>query len=272
MIHFGLSFSPSENFQDLKRKWQYFERRTMVDSLWLSDHLIRTFKPESPYRDAWSLLPALGAVTETAKIGTLVTCNTFRHPSVLVRQIQTVDEVTNGRLIIGMGAGWYKPEHGILGIPFPKHPIRALESSIHIILSMLRSGHVEFLNTPDYLPIRDAIIRPKPIGPLPLLIGGHGPRMLDLTARLGNIWNSFGTPREMAERNYQLDALLLMYGRMPSSVERTIHIWRGLTPVDPWTSVQAFRDTMGAYADCGLTGFILDAPRDGQQMRVFEKC
>jgi alkanesulfonate monooxygenase SsuD/methylene tetrahydromethanopterin reductase-like flavin-dependent oxidoreductase (luciferase family) len=268
-IKFGLSCSPSEPFHDLARRWRYFDR-VGIDSLWLSDHMIRTFKPESPYRDAWTLLPALALHAQSAYLGVLVTCNLFRHPSVLARSILTIDEISYGRLIVGMGAGWYEAECGILGIPYPKHPVGMLNSSLKILDSLLRQEVTRYVDTPDYLPIQHAIMRPRPIGTLPFMVGGHGSRMLNLAAEYASIWNSFGSPQEMKERGEQLDEKLLNAGQ-PRLIERTIHIWRGLTPVDPWTSVQAFEDTMGAYSECGLTGFILDAPKDNQ-LGVFEQC
>jgi alkanesulfonate monooxygenase SsuD/methylene tetrahydromethanopterin reductase-like flavin-dependent oxidoreductase (luciferase family) len=263
----GLSFSPSEDFTSLKRRWRLFEQMG-VDNLWLSDHLVRTFKPDSPYRDAWSLLPGLAAVTRRAHIGALVTCNTFRHPSVFVRQVMTTAEISKSRLIVGMGAGWYKPEHKIMGIPFPRRPVAALTSTLDLLEAVMVSRWVTYQPLEGYPPVHDWIVRPK--FQLPILVGGHGPRMLGVAQRYAQIWNSFGTPEQMRERNQYLDSLI-ENPKLHAPIERTIHLWRGLLPYDPWDSVQAYEDTLGLYSDCGLTGLIFDAPRE-HQMKVFEQC
>jgi alkanesulfonate monooxygenase SsuD/methylene tetrahydromethanopterin reductase-like flavin-dependent oxidoreductase (luciferase family) len=269
-VKFGLSFSPSEDYQSLARRWSFFEENG-ADSLWLSDHLIRTFKPDSPYRDAWSLLPALAAATSKAYVGVLVTCNSFRQPAVLARSILTVDEISEGRLIIGMGAGWYKAEHEILGLPFPRKPVRALRSSLDIITTMVHNESVPYFETPDYRPLQHVIIRPRPTGTCPILVGGHGPRILDIAVDYAQIWNSFGRPAEMKERNDLLSDKMSKQGLDPNSLERTIHVWRGLPGWADWTSVQAYQDLMGAYSEVGLTGFIFDAPRNNQ-LDIYFQC
>lgn len=266
-VGLGLLTSSSTPYPDLLRQWTLFDAMG-VDSLWLSDHIVKTFQPEAAYRHSWALLPALASHTRFSNLGVLVTSNTFRHPSVLVREIITVDEISQGRLIVGMGAGWYRPEHEIMGVPMPKQPIRALESSLEIITTMLSGAGPHNIKTLDYPPIQHAIIRPQPVGPCPILIGGHGPKMLQVAASWGQIWNSFGTPEEMYERASYLFDLAQSRDR---DVERTLYLWRGLLPFDPWDSVDAFEEAMGLYQDCNLDGVIIDAPRD-YQMETFRKC
>src|SRR5450759_756282 len=100
-------------------RWQLFETLG-VESLWVSDHLVQPERPSGPYFEGWSLLSALASRTERARIGVLVTSNTFRYPALVAKMAITVDHISQGRLEVGLGAGWFKAEHAMFGIPFPE--------------------------------------------------------------------------------------------------------------------------------------------------------
>ncbi|TMB96824.1 MAG: LLM class flavin-dependent oxidoreductase, partial [Chloroflexi bacterium] len=118
-FRFGICTDQNMTWEKNVERWQWFEKLGF-ESAWLCDHLIQPSRPQGPYFEAWTLLAGLAAQTEKIRIGVLVTSNTFRHPSVLARMAVTVDHISNGRLEVGLGAGWYEPEHTMFGIPFPE--------------------------------------------------------------------------------------------------------------------------------------------------------
>jgi probable F420-dependent oxidoreductase len=160
------------------------------DSIWLADHLVyRT--PGEPARgvwECWTMLAALAEATQRVEIGTLTLCNSIRNPAVLAKMATAADEVSDGRVIVGIGAGWNEAEYEAFGLPFD-HRVGRLEEALQILRPLLRDGHVDFAG--QYYQARDCedVPRgPRPAGP-PLLIGGEGPRMLRLAARYGDQWN-----------------------------------------------------------------------------------
>jgi probable F420-dependent oxidoreductase len=161
------------------------------DSLWLYDHLL--YRPEGQPTigiwESWTFLSALAEATQRVELGTLVTCNSFRNPAMLAKMAITLDEVSQGRLILGLGAGWNKPEFDAFGIPFD-HRVDRFEEALQIIHPLLKTGRVDFEG--KYYQAKDCEIRPpgpRPAGP-PLMIGSFGPRMLRLTAQYADLWNT----------------------------------------------------------------------------------
>ena len=177
------------------------------DSLWLVDHLLIRFaavseqfgRPVLPELAAaapvgvwecWSLLAALSAVTERVTLGTLVTCTSYRNPALLAKIADTVDEISGGRVMLGVGAGDYEDEHRSFGMRWD-HRVSRFDEALQILHPIMRQGRVDFAGA--YYQARDCELRPRgprPQGP-PLMIGalGHGPRMLELVARYADVWN-----------------------------------------------------------------------------------
>ena len=118
-FQFGICTDQNMTWEKTVQRWQQFEEMGF-HSAWLCDHLIQPSRPQGPYFEAWTLLAALAARTERIRIGVLVTSNTFRHPSLLAKEVVTVDHISKGRLDFGLGAGWYQPEHRMFGIRFPE--------------------------------------------------------------------------------------------------------------------------------------------------------
>src|SRR5712664_3028256 len=118
-FRFGICTDQNMTWEKNVERWQWFEQLGF-ESAWVCDHLVQPTRPQGPYLEAWTLLAGLAARTERIRVGVLVTSNTFRHPSVLARMAVTVDQISNGRLEVGLGAGWYEPEHTMFGIPFPE--------------------------------------------------------------------------------------------------------------------------------------------------------
>ena len=117
-LRIGLCTDQNMPWEKTVERWQHFERLGF-DSVWDCDHYVQPSRPTGPYYEGWTLLAGLAARTERIRIGVLVSCNTFRHPALLAKEAATVDHISNGRLELGLGAGWYVPEHEMFGIPFP---------------------------------------------------------------------------------------------------------------------------------------------------------
>ncbi|MCC6315731.1 MAG: LLM class flavin-dependent oxidoreductase [Thermomicrobiales bacterium] len=197
------------------------------DSIWITDHLIHREpgKPKQGMWECWSLLAALAAVTERVEIGPLVSCVGFRNPALLAKIADTVDEISGGRLILGLGAGWHEPEYRAFGYPFD-HRVARFAEALTIITGLLREGQVDFAGT--YYQARDCELRPRgprPLGP-PIMIGSTGPRMMALAARHADLWNAWGrnTPVDVAPASATLDAACHGVGRDPATLARSVAV------------------------------------------------
>ncbi len=198
------------------------------DSIWLADHLLYRY-PAEPTRgiwECWTMLAALAEATEGVEIGTLVLCNSFRNPAILAKMATAADEVSHGRLILGVGAGWNEPEYQAFGLPFD-HRVDRFEEALQILKPLLREGHVDFAG--HYYQARncDNVPRgPRSEGP-PLMVGSsQGPRMLKLTAQYADLWNTgyMGKPETMAEPLAKIEATCHEIGRDPATVGITAFI------------------------------------------------
>ncbi len=197
------------------------------DSVWIYDHLLFRFpeQPPSGTWEAWTLMTAVAAVTQRVKIGAIVLCVPFRNPAVLAKMAATLDEVSDGRLILGLGAGWHQPEFDAFGVPFD-HLASRFEEALQIICPLLREGYVDFKGT--YYQAPDCELRPRgprPAGP-PILVGAGKPRMLQLTARYADAWNIawLGTPDRLVERRPAIEAACAEQGRDPATLEITVGV------------------------------------------------
>jgi probable F420-dependent oxidoreductase len=193
------------------------------DSLWLMDHLIfRRPSGTSGVWDCWTLLSALAAATSRVELGTLVLCTPFRNPTLLAKMADTLDDVSGGRLILGMGAGWHEPEFTAFGYPFD-HRVTRFEEALQIVRGLLRDGKVDFDGR--FHQARDCELLPRgprPNGP-PILVGASGERMLKLTAEHADLWNGcwFVAPADVPPRRAKVDAACAAVGRDPATLGRT---------------------------------------------------
>jgi alkanesulfonate monooxygenase SsuD/methylene tetrahydromethanopterin reductase-like flavin-dependent oxidoreductase (luciferase family) len=159
-----------------------------LDSIWLPDHLIYRF-PEQPERgihEAMTIWAGLAEATSTIELGTLVLCVPFRNPAVLAKMAVEIDEISNGRIILGLGAGWHQPEFDAFGISFDKK-VERFEEALEIIVPLIRDNKVDF--TGKHYSAPNSAINPEAKRQIPILIASKGPRMLDLTAKWADQWN-----------------------------------------------------------------------------------
>lgn len=248
------------------------ERFTHADELgfdhaWLVDHLMPTDPPhDRPVFEAWTSLAALAAITHRVRLGVLVTSNTFRHPAVLAKQAATVDHISGGRLILGIGTGWYPVEHRRFGIEFPPAPERVdrLEEAIEVI-SALNLG-VRARHAGRHYRIEDALALPRPVQRprIPILIAAHRPRMIRLAARFADVWDTFattdGTATEgvgstLGERVRLFEDACRDAGRDPATVRRSV--WVGSQPFD---SPAAYADFVERHRSLGFTDLMTALP------------
>lgn len=183
--------------------------------------------PETPLFECWTVLAALGASTARIRVGSLATANTFRNPGLLAKMAVTLDHVTGGRAILGLGQGWYEPEHTAYGFSYGSQRERSekLLESAEIIRSLLDRPRTTFAG--EHFHFADAPAEPKPVQPrLPLLIAGDGERWtLRAAARFADIWNGIpGTPETVAKKLAVLRRHCAEVGRDPSEVLPTLAV------------------------------------------------
>ncbi len=268
-IRFGLCTDQNLPWPTLVERWQYFERLGF-DSAWDCDHFNQPSRPTGPYYEGWTLLAALAARTERIRVGVLVSSNTFRHPGLLAQEAITVDHVSNGRLELGFGAGWFVPEHQRFGIPFPApgELVDRFREAVQVLDSLLRNETTTHAGR--HYRLEGAYVRPGPIQKPrpPFTLGAHKPRMLRICAEYADAWNSFGSVAEMRERNQILDEQCTAVGRDPRAIWRSFYGWasqmasQGMP--DPWSSVGAFEEMVGRYGEAGVNEFVIDAPGPAQ--------
>ncbi len=165
-----------------------------LDSFWVADHLLirRTENvdiDEGGCWEAFTFLAALAASTARITLGPLVAATSFRNPTLLAKMADSLDEISGGRFILGIGAGWHKPEYDAFGYPYD-HRVSRFEEAVRIVAPLLREGRVDFAGV--YYSARDCVLRPRgpTAGGPKIWIGGRQPRMLELTARYADAWNT----------------------------------------------------------------------------------
>jgi probable F420-dependent oxidoreductase len=194
-----------------------------LDSVWVCDHFVSSF-PGEPFEgihEPWTILSALAATTSRVELGTLVMCTGYRNPALLAKMAATLDSVSGGRLILGIGAGWHDSEYEAFGYSTERR-IDKFEEAIQIVAPLLRGETVTFAG--DHYRTDDAVLLP-PSGSIPVLVGAKGPRMLELTARHANAWNTawFARPDDELRRRLDLlESALDAEGRDPASLRRTV--------------------------------------------------
>jgi probable F420-dependent oxidoreductase len=196
------------------------------DSVWVYDHLLYRFPDREAtvgVHECWSILSALAGVTTSVELGTLVMPTSWRNPALLAKMAATVDAITGGRLILGLGTGFHQPEFDAFGYPFD-HRVDRFEEELQIIAGLLRNGTVDHHGA--YHTIPNGELAPAPARRIPILVASRGPRMLRLTARHADAWNTawFGEAAASAASRAGMEAACAEVGRDPSTLEVTVGV------------------------------------------------
>lgn len=231
--------------------------------MWYADHYMPNTGSEDvqdgDVHECWALLPAIAAVTERIRVGSLVAPTSVHHPAVLANRAASIDHISNGRMVLGLGAGWQINEHYAYGIELedPGERVGRFDESIQIIKSLLSEQRTDFSG--DYYEITDAPAEPKPVQEtLPILVGTTGPRMLQITARHAQEWNAWGSPEQA---NVGLEKLLVACDK----VDRN--------PASIWKSAQAlvFMTDDAEFAESVLGGDMADRSIVGSADQLAEE-
>ena len=198
------------------------------DSVWIGDHLLyrRGGGVQGPW-EAWTSLAAIAEATSSVEIGPLVASTSFHNPAMLAKFASTVDEISGGRLILGLGAGWNRTEYDAFGFPFD-HRVARFQEAFSIITALVRTGAVDFEGA--YYSHRDMELVPRARPDMKILIGSNGPRMLSIAVPHADMWNSWfdaygNRASGVAELRDRVDAACVEAGRQPSDVERSVAVY-----------------------------------------------
>jgi probable F420-dependent oxidoreductase len=245
--------------------------------LWYADHYMPNTGDETvqagSVHECWSMLPAIAAVTERIRVGPLVAPTSVHHPALLANRAATIDRISNGRMVLGIGAGWQINEHKAYGIELepPGTRVSRFDEAIQIVRSLLTEERTTFHG--EFYDVTDAPCEPRPVqSPLPILVGTGSPRMLRITARHADEWNTWGGPAMAGAALERLLTACEQVGREPSTV------WKSAQALVFISDDQALADNirsggmgersivgspaqlveeMGRYAELGFDEFIV---------------
>jgi len=275
LVKFGIKTGPGGySFQDLKSIWLEAEKLGF-DSGWLYDHLYSLNRKEEICLECWTTLTALAASTRRLKIGTMVLCNQFRHPSLLAKMAATLDVISEGRLQLGIGAGWYEEESRECGIDFPeaKTRILRLRESVQIIRMLWTSEKASFSG--EYYAIKDAVCNPKPIQKPhpPIWIGIiKGKKLMPkVVAEVADGVNlTFLSPQECRQRIDILKAACLKRNRSPDELQLS---WQGRILIAP--DQQQLKGKIESFAQksgMDVASFLKDQESEATIIGTAEEC
>jgi F420-dependent oxidoreductase-like protein len=266
-LRFGLKASGQDiSIQSLRAVWKIADEAGF-DHVWDFDHLasIGGGGPDRPIYEGWALQAAMAEATKRARIGCLVTGNTYRNPVLLAKTAVTVDHLSGGRLEFGIGAAWAEVEHEMYGISGLDHRVGMLSESLQIIKSLFTEERTNFDGR--YYHFKDAIANPKPIQKPypPFWIGASGKTTLRLVARHADVWNiAGGDPDRVGELTAMLEEACGSVGRDPAEIRHSIQFgWDG-------NSRQELLDLSGRYLEQGATEQVMYL-RGAQPDRLAEK-
>jgi probable F420-dependent oxidoreductase len=235
--------------------------------VWLADHYMPDTGDATPARgdiyEVWGLLPAMAAVSERVRIGTLVSPTSIHHPALLAKRAATIDQLSGGRMVLGLGAGWQINEHHAYGIELepPGKRVSRFSEAITVIRSLLAEEATTFHG--EFYDFIDAPADPKPVqSPLPILVGTKGSRMMRITARHASEWNSWATP-DLVDKVQRLAEACEQTGRDPATMATSVNAFIELDASEPTRSrsiagsPQQVLDQLGQLAEHGFDEFIL---------------
>jgi alkanesulfonate monooxygenase SsuD/methylene tetrahydromethanopterin reductase-like flavin-dependent oxidoreductase (luciferase family) len=271
---------PEEDFWDLVEKAR-LAIEIGFDMIWIPDHLMIDLEgPPGGFWDAWTTMAGLAAALPGVPIGPMVACTSFHNPGSIAKMAETIDSISRGNFVLGLGCGWHKPEYDMFGFPFDRRVDR-FEEALHIISGLVRTGEAG-LDGRHYQ-ARNAINLPR--GPRwqeggpPILLGAKGPRMLRLTARYADAWNSdwLAQPQDIQPMLEELDKACAEVGRDPQTLVRTSSTRFSFDdnaddPMLVHGTPEEMAATLHAYADLGMRQHLVSIdPRTTENLERFAK-
>ncbi len=286
-MRFSFWPNPTQPYADVLDLARHVEA-TGWDGIWYADHFMPNAKDTSaPWAEAWVTLAAIGAAVPRLRLGTLVTGNTYRHPAVLAKMAATLDHITQGRVVLGLGSGWQENEHRQYGIPFHtvKGRLQRLDEACAVIKSLFTEAKTNFDGR--FYQLEDASLEPKPVQqPLPLLIGGGGEqRTLRIAAQYADEWNVWGDVDRLRQKMAVLDGHCTAVGRSPQAIKRTAVALLFMSEDADWLdqvrrskpapaaiigTLDEVRETVQAFADIGVDELIVPDFNLGDNKRKVE--
>ncbi len=255
----------------MRDDWRYLDRLG-IRSLWLADQFGVPGMLELPLWETWTLLAALSSQTSRCAVGTLITNVSMRNPAVLAKQVTTVDHMTGGRLILGIGAGYHELDHAWVGVPFltARERVTRLDEAAEILDRLLRGERFTFHGT--YFSVDDAQLAPRPVSRPrpPVVIAAFGPASLASVVAHADAWSFTGSPGETAESaalrfgtlGRQLDDLCVTAGRDPGEIARSY--LAGFADEKAFSSADAFDEVTGRLAEAGADEIVYYFMSDAQ--------
>ncbi len=280
-LRFGVITLQNAPWGEMVERWKSIENLGF-DSVWVADHFVDFTRPREPWFEAWTLLAGLATQTSRIRIGTLVTPIMWRNPALLARMAMTVDHLSNGRLELGLGAGARGDidcSYAMTGIEdwTPGERVARFKEVVEIVDGMLRNEVTTYIG--KYYSVEEAAMSPAPVQKPrpPITVGALGRRMLKLTARYADTWNSFGgmniSGDEMlkvtGERNAFLDNCCDEIGRDPNTLRRSLLLF-GPPAEKAYSSMDGFDEVVEEYSKVGITEFIVYYPFMKEQIPYFE--
>ncbi len=264
-VKFGIRCSQHHREWAEIKEWFVAADEWGLESAWVFDHMIPLSDPRTgPNLEGWTLLAGLAEATSNIEIGPMVTGITYRNPAMLLKNATTVDHISNGRALLGVGAAWFEGEHKMFGFDFPGPGARVsmLDESLQMFTMLQSQERSSFDGT--YYQLDEAIFEPKPVrNPMPVVIGGSKPRMLRLIARHADQWdNNISNLDEYLARVEQLENACRAIGRDPSEIRRSTT----LGPASLEDEGQ-LRSRMQELRDAGITDFLFHVPEEMADIR-----
>lgn len=244
------------SWPQLVEQWQLAEELGF-DSIFLFDHFMALYAdPDGPCLEASTLLSALALKTSRIRLGVLVYGNTHRHPAVFAKEMATIDHISGGRLIIGIGTGWNEREHSAFSIPFPSagERVEMLDESIQVMRKLFTEQRTTFEGA--HYRLIDAPFAPKPVQPhVPIMVGGERPRMLKMIAKHADIWDSGRSQEGLREGIATIASHCAEIGRDPNEILCSVSMG-----ADKLENESGFEDLVRSYRAAGASQLLFDLP------------
>ncbi|HEX2851412.1 MAG TPA: LLM class F420-dependent oxidoreductase [Acidimicrobiales bacterium] len=276
-MRFSVWPSSGQSWEDVLAIARHAEA-TGWDGVWIADHFMPNAEDVSgPMLECWATLAGLAASVPRVRLGALVSGNTYRHPAVLAKTATTIDHISGGRVVLGLGAGWQENEHRAYGLEFfdTRTRLRRLEEACEVVKRLTTEERVEFSG--EHYSLVAAPLEPKPVqSPLPLLVGGGGEKVtMRIAARWADEWNVWGDPATLAQKGAVLDEHCERLGRDPAAIARSAQTLLFLSDDEEWLAKRReamgggggrgamigrpseLVDTVGAYVDAGVDELIV---------------